>query len=102
MWAQVILLIRDYKDPSVPLHVAMRHSAPFWLVVILTASIASSWMHLRKVKVQSEVLSNHGKCLIEDFVDLFADCNLSTKRSEFTTNTQALSQEPSPVSLIAL
>lgn len=59
VWAQVILLIRDYKDPSVPLHVAMRHSAPFWLVVILTASIASSWMHLRKVKVQSEVLSNH-------------------------------------------
>ncbi|KIO33941.1 hypothetical protein M407DRAFT_3699 [Tulasnella calospora MUT 4182] len=67
VWAQVVLLIRDYKDPSVPLHVAMRHSAPFWLVVILTASIASSWTHLRKVKVQSEVLSNHAVRIHYDY-----------------------------------
>ncbi|KAG8926578.1 hypothetical protein FRC01_008663 [Tulasnella sp. 417] len=59
VWAQVVLLIRDYKDPSIPLHVAISLSPPFWLVVILTASIASSWTHLRKVKVQSEVLSDH-------------------------------------------
>ncbi|KAG8905779.1 hypothetical protein FRB99_008258 [Tulasnella sp. 403] len=59
VWAQVTLLIRDYKDPSVPLHVVMRKSAPFWLVVILTASIASSWVHLRKVKIVPELLSNH-------------------------------------------
>ncbi|KAG8966170.1 hypothetical protein FRC03_012360 [Tulasnella sp. 419] len=59
VWAEVILLTRDYKDPQKHLHVALRESAPFWLVVILTASIASSWMHLRKVKVTSEVLSDH-------------------------------------------
>ncbi|KAG8893412.1 hypothetical protein FRC01_013608, partial [Tulasnella sp. 417] len=67
VWAQVVLLIRDYKDPSVPLHVAIRLSPPFWLVAILTASIASSWTHLRKVKVQSEVLSDHAVRIHYDY-----------------------------------
>ncbi|KAG9038332.1 hypothetical protein FRB95_001744 [Tulasnella sp. JGI-2019a] len=59
VWALVILLTNDYKDPSIPLHVALRKSAPFWLVVVLTMSIASSWVHLRKVKITTEVLSSH-------------------------------------------
>ncbi|KAG8862305.1 hypothetical protein FRB96_001884 [Tulasnella sp. 330] len=59
VWALVILLTRDYKDPSTPLHVALKESSPFWLTVVLTMSIASSWLHLRKVKVSTEVLSSH-------------------------------------------
>lgn len=59
LWAQVIVLIRDYKTPGTALHVALRESAAFWLVVILTGSIMVSWLTLRKVKVDSKLLSQH-------------------------------------------
>ncbi|KAG8901652.1 hypothetical protein FRB99_005181 [Tulasnella sp. 403] len=67
LWAQVVLLIRDYKEPTMPLHIALRNAPTFWLVVILTFSITTSWLHLRKVKVQSEVLSNHALKMTVDY-----------------------------------
>lgn len=67
LWAQTVLLVRDYKDPFTPLHVALRQTPAFWLVVILTASIASSWMHLKRVKVESKQLSNHALLMHFDY-----------------------------------
>ncbi|KIK52036.1 hypothetical protein GYMLUDRAFT_50104 [Collybiopsis luxurians FD-317 M1] len=58
VWAQVVLLNNDFRE-----HLSLAHSLrinpTFWLVVILTASIALPWVRLRKEPVQSEVLSSH-------------------------------------------
>ncbi|KAJ4491453.1 hypothetical protein C8J55DRAFT_540864 [Lentinula edodes] len=58
VWAQVVLLSNDYKGAQ-SLARALRTNPTFWLVVVLTASIALPWARLRKEKVQSEVLSSH-------------------------------------------
>ncbi|KAJ4482067.1 hypothetical protein J3R30DRAFT_3286838 [Lentinula aciculospora] len=58
VWAQVVLLNNDFKGTQSLAH-ALRTNPTFWLVVILTASIALPWARLRKEPVQSEVLSNH-------------------------------------------
>jgi hypothetical protein len=39
----------------------------FWLLIVATLSIASSWVFLRKVPVRSEVLSNHAVRLHFDY-----------------------------------
>uniref|UniRef100_A0A0W0F3F9 Putative nonribosomal peptide synthetase 12 n=1 Tax=Moniliophthora roreri TaxID=221103 RepID=A0A0W0F3F9_MONRR len=59
VWAQVILLINDYKEPGQPLSHAMKTTPAFWLLVVLTGSLILPWLRLRKVNVRSEVLSNH-------------------------------------------
>ncbi|CCL99702.1 uncharacterized protein FIBRA_01724 [Fibroporia radiculosa] len=69
VWAQVILLINNYRVPGETLHHAIKHSASFWLVVILTASIILPWLRLRKVPVRAEVLSDHCVRLHFDYVD---------------------------------
>ncbi|KAH9947568.1 hypothetical protein B0H21DRAFT_737833 [Amylocystis lapponica] len=69
VWAQVVLLINDYREPDQPLGHAVVKSAPFWLVLIFTCSIILPWLRLRKVPVRSEVLSNHAVRLYFDYVD---------------------------------
>jgi NAD(P)H-flavin reductase len=59
VWAQVISLTNDYKPADQSLGQALVHSAPFWLVVVMTASIFLPWAHLKKVPVVPEVLSSH-------------------------------------------
>lgn len=59
VWAQVILLAKDYKPDDWSLGHAVAKAPPFWLTIILTLSIAGPWTHLRKIKVNTEVLSNH-------------------------------------------
>ncbi|KAF9533119.1 hypothetical protein CPB83DRAFT_758066 [Crepidotus variabilis] len=68
-WACFILLTNDYKPEGQSLAKTLRKSADFWLVVILTFSIASSWMRLRKYPVRAEVLSNHALRLHFEYVD---------------------------------
>ncbi|KAI0314081.1 hypothetical protein OF83DRAFT_1064404 [Amylostereum chailletii] len=68
VWAQVILLANDYRPSGQPLHRALVHSAPFWLVVVLTLSIVHPWTRLRKVTVRSEVLSSHCVRIYFDYV----------------------------------
>ncbi|KAL6304351.1 hypothetical protein BKA93DRAFT_733116 [Sparassis latifolia] len=69
VWAQVILLINDYREPGQSLRQAMVKSAPFWLVVVFTGSIMSSWLRLRKVPVHAEVLSDHAVRFYFDYVN---------------------------------
>ncbi|KAJ3754842.1 hypothetical protein EV360DRAFT_86477 [Lentinula raphanica] len=76
VWAQsyhyvmpkVVLLNNDYKGVRSLVH-ALRTNATFWLVAILTASIALQWTRLRKETVKSEVLSNHALRLYFDYAD---------------------------------
>jgi hypothetical protein len=78
VWAQVVLLNKDYKPEDISLGHALVKAAPFWLTLILTLSIAGPWTHLRKVKVESEVLSNHCLRIHFDGKELFySQCNLT-------------------------
>ena len=52
-------MINDYKAPGQHLGDALKGAVPFWLVVIMTASIILPWTRLRRVPVRSEVLSSH-------------------------------------------
>ncbi|KAH9947577.1 hypothetical protein B0H21DRAFT_737879 [Amylocystis lapponica] len=69
VWAQVVLLINDYREPGQTLGTSVVRSPPFWLVLILTSSIILPWLRLRKVPVQAEVLSDHAVRLYFDYVD---------------------------------
>jgi hypothetical protein len=71
-WVQNFLGVADgvvsSTSPSSPSYASALVSAPgFWILVIATASIASSWFWLRKVPVTSEVLSNHAIRLHFDY-----------------------------------
>ncbi|KAF9267434.1 nonribosomal peptide synthetase 12 [Marasmius fiardii PR-910] len=67
VWAQVVLLINDYKLPGQTLGNALKTNPSFWLVVIFTVSLILPWLRLRKVDVRAEVLSNHAVRLYFDY-----------------------------------
>ncbi|KAJ7459865.1 nonribosomal peptide synthetase 12 [Mycena latifolia] len=60
-WTSIILVImltNDYRGVQSLPH-ALVHSAPFWMLIVMTGSIILPWLRLRKVPVRSEVLSKH-------------------------------------------
>jgi hypothetical protein len=59
VWTQVMLSIKDNKPPHKLLGVAAVRSPDMWLLVIITVSIATSWVYLKRVPVDTEVLSQH-------------------------------------------
>ncbi|KAJ6508780.1 nonribosomal peptide synthetase 12 [Mycena sanguinolenta] len=59
VWAQVVLLTNDYRRGEQSLSHALVHSAPFWMLLVMTGSIILPWLRLRKVPVRAEVLSKH-------------------------------------------
>ncbi|ROT35186.1 non-ribosomal peptide synthetase [Sodiomyces alkalinus F11] len=65
-WVQVVLAANDTRG-DLRLGAACIRSPPFWLLVVATLSIASSWFFLRKVPVDAEVLSNHAVRLHFDY-----------------------------------
>ena len=62
IWAQVILTARD-AQLATPGRQSLGHavvqSPQFWMLVAVTISIATSWLNLRQVSVDTEVLSDH-------------------------------------------
>lgn len=66
-WVQVVLSIEDNRSADMSLGDACVRSPPFWLLVVATMSIASSWCFLRRVPVESEVLSDHAIRLHFDY-----------------------------------
>ena len=68
LWAQTILSINDERDLSHSFGIACVREANFWLILVATLSITSSWFTLKKVNVESEVLSNHAIRLHFDYV----------------------------------
>ncbi|KAM5533437.1 hypothetical protein V8D89_012875 [Ganoderma adspersum] len=69
VWCLILFLIKDYKPAGQPLGQAVVHAAPFWLVLIMTCSIILPWLRLRKVPVESVVLSEHCVRFNFDYVD---------------------------------
>ena len=65
-WIQSILSTEESRGDT-PLGVALSQSPPFWLLLIATASIILPWLRLRKVSVESEVLSKHAIRLHFDY-----------------------------------
>jgi hypothetical protein len=59
VWVQVMLTVRDNKPPQKSLGETVVCSPELWLLIIITTSIATSWTLLKKVPVDSEVLSDH-------------------------------------------
>ncbi|KAJ4123262.1 hypothetical protein NW768_009796 [Fusarium equiseti] len=66
-WARTILAINDSRPQDQDLGLAAVKAPDFWLLVVATLSIASSWFFLRKVAVEAEVLSDHAVRLHFDY-----------------------------------
>ncbi|KAL4743012.1 hypothetical protein BDV11DRAFT_216202 [Aspergillus similis] len=59
IWVQTISSIRDQRTSSRSLVHAIESAPVFWMLLVITLSIASPWLFLRSVPVDAEVLSNH-------------------------------------------
>lgn len=69
-WAQTMVSVHDAsRSASTPTSFgrALCASPAFWLILLATASIALSWLTLRRVPVISEVLSDHAVRLHFDY-----------------------------------
>lgn len=66
-WAQIVLSINDSRPASQSVGAACVRAPAFWLLTVASISIAITWFHLRKVKVQAEVLSPHAVRLHFDY-----------------------------------
>ncbi|KAM5350175.1 hypothetical protein ACJ41O_006680 [Fusarium nematophilum] len=70
LWVHAILGIDDARPQGQKLGLATARCPDFWLLAAATCSIASSWLSLRKVPVDAEVLSDHaaapGMALVRD------------------------------------
>lgn len=67
IWVQNMSSIRDQRPPGTTLGEQVIRTPSFWMVIVITMSIASSWLFLRKVPVDAEVLSNHAVRLHFDY-----------------------------------
>lgn len=67
IWVQNMSSIRDQRPPGTSLGEQVIKTPSFWMVIVITMSIASSWLFLRKVPVDAEVLSNHAVRLHFDY-----------------------------------
>ncbi|CBF82492.1 hypothetical protein AN9129.2 [Aspergillus nidulans FGSC A4] len=59
IWVQTISSIREQRVSSRSLGHAIESEPAFWMLLVITLSIASSWLFLHSVPVDAEVLSNH-------------------------------------------
>jgi hypothetical protein len=66
LWVQIFLATKDL-NPDIAPSAAYLKSPPVWLISTATAAIIFPWLHLRKVPVRSEVLSNHAVRLWFDY-----------------------------------
>ncbi|KAK7417327.1 hypothetical protein QQZ08_011670 [Neonectria magnoliae] len=68
-WVRTVLAIDDTcrGQGERSFGVAAARSPDFWLLVVATCSIASSWLFLRRVPVDAEVLSDHAVRLHFDY-----------------------------------
>lgn len=66
LWIQIFLATKDL-NPNISSSTAYLNSPSVWLISIATAAIIFPWLHLKKVAVRSEVLSNHAVRLWFDY-----------------------------------
>ncbi|TID21018.1 putative nonribosomal peptide synthetase 12 protein [Venturia nashicola] len=70
LWAQTIL-VTDSLRTDITLGHALVTNPSFWLLSTATASIIYPWLHLRKVAVRPELLSNHAIRLHFDYTETY-------------------------------
>lgn len=58
-WVRLVLTIDNERIKTQVLGLALAKSPIFWMLVVASLCIASSWFFLRKVPVEAEVLSDH-------------------------------------------
>ncbi|CAM1508539.1 Fc.00g053870.m01.CDS01 [Cosmosporella sp. VM-42] len=66
-WVRTMLSINDTRLEGQDFGLATARTPDFWLLMVATLSIASSWLSLRKVPVDAEVLSDHAVRLHFDY-----------------------------------
>ncbi|KAA8622773.1 gramicidin S synthetase 1 [Pyrenophora tritici-repentis] len=66
LWFVTFLATKDLNPSAAP-STAFLRAPTVWLIAIATAAIIFPWLHLRKVAVRSEVLSNHAVRLWFDY-----------------------------------
>jgi hypothetical protein len=68
LWVQAFFTTRELtRNTGISPSQAYLHAPPIWLLTIATMAIIFPWLHLRKVPVRSEVLSNHALRLHFDY-----------------------------------
>ncbi|KAL3454585.1 hypothetical protein BJX65DRAFT_315732 [Aspergillus insuetus] len=67
IWVQTMSSIRDNRKATESFAHTMISTPSFWMLIVITLSIASSWFFLRTVPVEAEVLSNHAVRLHFDY-----------------------------------
>ncbi|KAL4885455.1 hypothetical protein BJY04DRAFT_230989 [Aspergillus karnatakaensis] len=67
IWGQTMSSIRDQSTVARPVGNVAIQTPSFWMLIVITLSIASSWFFLRKIPVDAEVLSNHAVRLHFDY-----------------------------------
>jgi hypothetical protein len=68
LWIQAFFTTRDLtRDAGITPSQTYLHAPPIWLLTVATMAIIFPWLHLRKVPVRSEVLSNHAIRLHFDY-----------------------------------
>jgi hypothetical protein len=70
LWAQTVL-VTDSLRGSTALGRALLQNPSFWVLATATSSIIYPWLHLRKVKVRPELLSDHAIRLHFDYADTY-------------------------------
>lgn len=58
-WVRLVLTIDVERSRTTELGLALAKSPIFWMLIVATLCIASSWFWLRKVPVDAEILSDH-------------------------------------------
>jgi NAD(P)H-flavin reductase len=66
-WFRTVLSIDGGRQRAQGIGEALVSSPIFWLLAVATCSIASSWLFLRRVRVNAEVLSDHAVRLHFDY-----------------------------------
>ncbi|KAG9257212.1 putative NRPS-like enzyme [Emericellopsis atlantica] len=66
-WVRAVLSVDGERGRAQELGHALAKSPIFWILIVATLSVASSWFFLRKVRVETEVLSNHAVRLHFDY-----------------------------------
>lgn len=66
-WAKTVVSVHDSTAEDEDMGINLIKTPGFWLLGVATCSIASSWLFLRKVTVNSEPLSDHAIRLHFDY-----------------------------------
>ncbi|KAL6826399.1 non-ribosomal peptide synthetase [Trichoderma camerunense] len=66
-WAKTVVSVYDSTPIGEDVGIALVKTPAFWMLGVATCSVASSWIFLRKVKVNAEPLSDHAVRLHFDY-----------------------------------